>query len=298
MSVAAAVVTLFTHLATQPVVPPWCEELQRQLNAMEPTARAPSYETYTAAVAYVPAAAAPVVEVARLAIEESGEVAAGIAVLRELVRLGCRSPLVEDATLLREKVRLLEEQDPRFVGTREGPDLMERLLERVSAFLMELLESQFMQRYAGISRAVYLVGLALVVVFWSLRLYRARRARRQGRDSREQIEVVSRATMPDAQRLLEEAQSALRAGRLRRCLRAVYLALLVDAATRHLGTFPAAATDRELLSRLPKSVQRRLEPLTLRLQASLYGRATLALVEVEGLVRDATGFLSQREEHP
>lgn len=297
MSLTAAVATLVTHLAAQLVTPPWCEELQTRLEATEPTERAHSYEAYALAVAHVPAAAAPVVEFAQLAIEESGQVAAGLAVLRELVRHGCGSPLIEDATLLREKVRSLEEQDPRFKGTRDGPDLIERLLDRASAFLMELLESPFMQRYAGVSRVVYLVGLALIVSFWSLRLYRARRTRHQSRDPRELVGVVSRTTVPDAQRLLEEAYGALREGQLRRCLRAVYLALLVDAATRNLGTFPAAATDRELLSRLPSSVQRRLEPLTLRLQASLYGRTTLALVEVEGLMRDATGVLSQRQEH-
>lgn len=298
MSATATAIIIVTHLATQPSTPPWCDALKTRLHGLDPASSAPSYEAYAAAVAHVPSSAASVVEAARLAIEEAGEVAAGMAVLRELVRLGCVNPLVEDATVLRDKVRSLEAGDARFVGTREGPDFVERLLERARALLMELLESELMQRYAGLSRAVYLVGLALVVSLWSLRLYRARRPRRQRHGEREHAEVVARGKALDAQRLLEEAQDAWREGQLRRCLRAVHLALLVDATVRNLGTFPVAATDRELLSLLPSSLQRRLGPLTTRLQAALYSRATPAPVEVEGFMQDANDFLARREERP
>ncbi|MFZ9886157.1 MAG: hypothetical protein ACO3JL_01540 [Myxococcota bacterium] len=292
---ASVVHLVLIHFAIGATPPPWCTELQDSLRAL-PEGVAPRFEQYSAVAAHVPTAAVSVVEAARGAIEASGDAAAGVAVLQGLARLGCTNAVVEDAAALREEVRRLEQGDPRFAGARKQPDLLARLLERARAFLMEFFESQFMQRYAGLSRTVYLVGLAFVVSMGALRLYRARRARVPMKPGEAHPAVAARAAGLDATALLDEAEKAMREGQLHRCVRAAYLALLVEASTRSLGTFPVAATDRELLTLLGPALERALAPLMMRFQRALYDDKPLARADVEPFLRATAAFMAEREE--
>lgn len=158
-------------------------------------------------------------------------------------------------------------------ATRAEGDLLDVFVARARAWLVRFLESAGMQRFAGVSRVVYLALVAFVAAALAVRLLveRRRRARAPAVVARAAPIASARAPRtPDA--LLVEAERALDARDLRRAHARVEEALAAlctrDPARAESETFDA------LLARVSERERSALAPLVRAVARARYAAAT------------------------
>lgn len=253
--------------------PAWCDEAKRLL-LTAPAEGDEAWPRYLAVAARLPREADAVLEDARRRAGESGTLAGTLRALEVALADGCRAPPRASDTAASE-VRALLEADERFRGEREERDLIDEWKARFVAWLEEVFESEFMRRYAGASRAVYLSALALFVLFASVRLWRARaKGRAVTIDAAEgaRIERERRRAFGEWR---QEAAVCLEEGDLRGALRCGQLALLARIGEVDERAVTPARTNREVLFRLDEKRREIVAPALTSFETSFYGGAPL-----------------------
>lgn len=194
--------------------------------------------------------------------------------LDALARLSCARALVSsDAARARVSDIL---KDPAFYGEREAPDLIDKLLARLQAWFLSFLESEGMRQYAGVSRVVYLSGLALALLYLVYRTLRERRRRVARERAAEDGVHVERARRQASAELLSLANDALAREEPRVSMRLAHLALLARLGETEASALSPARTNREILRELEPALRDTVRPSLVDFDATFYaGHADL-----------------------
>lgn len=224
---------------------------------------------FDALAAAMPRTAAPVVARARDLVGTEG-LERAMAVLRFAVLDACarasagNAPSAETAQGLSAQAAALMANDPRFTGVRKGDGTLDRIWHKVWLFILSLVESEGMQRYAGTARTVFIgvIGFAamlLVVVTVRRRLAEAAEASSGSAGAAARIEATRREAFAS---LRAQADALLTQGQVRASMRMADAALLarvgeLDAASSSRQKKPIvtpARTHREIVAGLPPPV--------------------------------------------
>ncbi len=166
--------------------------------------------------------------------------------LRAVVCADAEPPSAVDADSLRQEIADIR-RDPRFFGARAQKDALARFWDEAIAWFMGLLESDAMQRYAGISRAIYLI---IVLLGGGLVIGRALRRRRRAMHAEPDTQQVERRRRQQSADLRGQAEQALGAGAPRRAFALGDLALLARVSDVDRVAVRSADTHREVLAKL------------------------------------------------
>lgn len=225
-----------------------CAPAHQALRALS-TDDADAYPKYLEAIEHLPDDAAPLRARARARAGVDGDMSSAIQMMQVALADGCRqvSSTKTDPLALREELAQIQSDPALFAGRRAAPDLIDRVSEWLGRWLRTLLESTAMQKYAEVSRGLFLGVFLLIVIAMSWRLWRERIARQPTDTAVATSLQIERERVRHFRAWRDEAEGHLQAGRLRAALLSGERALLARLGEMDRDAVTPARTHREIL---------------------------------------------------
>ena len=182
---------------------------------------------------------------------------------------------------------------PQFNARRGHEWAIGLLAERLWDVIKELLQQRSVYGYSTIARAIFLIGVALLVLVLGRRVLRGRRATEP--DARRVVPTIFVTREPTVAELEAQAQAALARGETRESVRAQMRAVVAAAAERGFTDRRGVATNRELAHALSAratdtELASRAEALAADFDLAIYGERAIDLAAAERFGRDAAAL--------
>jgi hypothetical protein len=268
--VITAVVVALASTLSSTSAPAFCAEARA---LVAPEAALNANDAVRALARALEVQAPRVVEQANRVAAAHGDLASALPVYAHAVRVLCDDSPRPDAAAARAAASEILDDDV-FHGTRAKSDILDLIIARGRAWLLALLESAGMQRYAGFSRGLYLVVVCTGAVLLALRVLRERRRRVRLLAEDENRAPAQHRALRTARALLDDAERARARGALTDALafgEAALLAVLPASDDARGRT----RTHGEILRALPDDDARAVAPVLSLLSHALFaGRAT------------------------
>jgi hypothetical protein len=238
---------LLAVLAAAPAqgTPTWCAALQAKAEVLRGTDA--TLAQVLALTEDLPPEADGLVEAVRTHAVRTGEPRRALGSLFVGLKDGCAAR--PDAAALRAEADGVLKANG-IDAVRQGEAITEFLMRKIGGWIMALLESDGMTKYAEIARTLFLGILALVVAFVAWRLARNRaRTSAKAAEARERARIERERVRAFAE-WRAEADVCLEAGDARGAWRAAQMALLARVGEVEPGAVRPARTGREILASL------------------------------------------------
>ncbi|MCC7074115.1 MAG: hypothetical protein IT383_22590 [Deltaproteobacteria bacterium] len=258
-------------MAAAPLDEAWCARAEQLLADVPTDGAAQAARFDEAAALFEPAS--PVVARARVVIGSDGDERVAFAVLVAAAAESCAPVAEGDAATTAAALKSAVDGDARFAGVRRGDDLFDRLRHKLFLWLASFLETEGMQRFAGSTRTLFFMGLAIVAALLGVRVA-LRLQRRRAAGSATPI-AIEAARIEAFEALRADAGARLRVGDARGALLAGARALLVRVGEREAHATRAASTHREVLAALAPAVATAVAPALAAFERAVFaGEAT------------------------